>query len=423
MKVHKLFTAGLLAVAMAGVASAQTQTIKWTGSTAFRKATWFSIVSSVTSPKVAVIGTHGPGNDTTDDFSGASQGVITGTLNGNPVVIQLCFQGSVGGVGAVADQMSSIPNGPAAAVTWMAASDTTGAPAVTNTGTALKGAVWFAAGTGTFDTYTPPQVTNSDSFYTSTPYFNKTNIAETANSPLGVVQFFWVKGADTNGVASRLSNITSQQANYLLATGEVPLAYFTGNSADAGTDVVLVGRNTDSGTRLDVEAESDVSGGAFGFGQGGESLENAVISGGVITTTVVDPVGNNSGGNVATALDTAQHAGALDDSGNPFIMVGYLGLSDKNTAIGTAAPGTVLTFNGVDGTNNNNILSGTYSFWAYEHTYYLSATTGGHPAVTAAQLADINLITGGIITNVAQSGIDGSTMIATRSLEGGTISY
>jgi hypothetical protein len=230
------------------------------------------------------------------------------------------------------------------------------------------------------------------------------------------VQFFWVKENDSgNSVATRLTNITNQEAGELLAAGRLSLAYFTGNALDNNTDVLLVGRNNDSGTRLDAEAEGVSSAGAFGFGQSTEQQWQPIITSSLVTgVTSVGDAGYASGGSVATALLTAQHSGATDTHSKSFILVGYLGLSDKATAVAGGA--TVLTFDGVDGTVTSNIQNGPYSFWSYEHTYELNSDSG-------AQQTLVTSITTDLANNeVAQSGVSTiSGFPASRSVEGGTI--
>jgi hypothetical protein len=60
-------------------------------------------------------------------------------------------------------------------------------------------------------------------------------------------------------------------------------------------------------------------------------------------------------------------------------VISYLGVSDGNKITsGNAVNGTALTYNGVS-FSTSNVANGNYSFWAYEHEYYLT----GAPVATA----------------------------------------
>lgn len=411
MKRFKLITAGSLALAFASMASAQTF-VKLTGSTAFRKATYDAIVKSLNTPKGAAIG------GSAADFTGDAQAVITGTLKSGPsagqaVVIQTAFGGSVGGLQVLTQGLTTIP-GTAfdAAHTWMSSTTNTLTALTVNGDGTISGATILTAGTANYDTAATADTSMSDSFQSSSPFPTPSLLEENpAGNGVGVVQFFWVKGLQSPGVPTAsynaLTNISCLQAQLLLAAGELPLSLFTGVASDSAYDVVLLGRNTDSGTRLDAEAEP-----GYGFGQ----AENQYQTVGSPITSLVN-VGDNgyaSGGTLATALKTSITAGTVDDNGNPFILVGYLGKSDKNTAVAGSA--VVLKYAGFDGTVDTNIENGQYTFWAYEHAYYKSGLG------TVKQNA-INLYSNQLrVTDAIQSGIVLTTMGVSRSIEGGPVS-
>ena len=75
------------------------------------------------------------------------------------------------------------------------------------------------------------------------------------------------------------------------------------------------------------------------------------------------------------------------NGGNGFSVIGYLGVSDANTA--AAAGGHILTYNGV-AESAANIAEGTYTFWGNEYLY--KATTGNN--------AEINLVDTRIVNNI-----------------------
>src|SRR5262249_12965802 len=110
-----------------------------------------------------------------------------------------------------------------------------------------------------------PDVAMSDTFQ-STSQFNGTfngvtyaSLTESPGtsaghgSPVGIVPFKWCAN---NGAT--ITNITSQMCGLLYNVAKVPLAEFTGASANETKLVVARGRNPDSGTRLTAFAESGV---------------------------------------------------------------------------------------------------------------------------------------------------------------------
>jgi len=233
--------------------------VKITGSTAFRKATYFAICNSLNNPKAAFIGT------VTADLSGVTQAVIRGTLKsgtsaGQDVVYQLAWAGSVGGVQVLDDSsQTSIPGVSfAGGATWMKPDITGGntLTAVTVGASSITGATPIASGSAAFEAWSQPQVSNSDSFQSSTPW-NSTVLKDTTRlRPAWAWSIHWVKGlkdpdidAASSGAYERFTNFTQQQGPLLLVNGAVPLSQFTGNTADSAINVVLVGRNSDSGTR------------------------------------------------------------------------------------------------------------------------------------------------------------------------------
>jgi hypothetical protein len=416
MKTFKLITAGLLATAVASMASAQTF-VKITGSTAFRKATYDAIVDSLNTPKGASIG------GTTADFTGDAQAVITGTLKSGPsagasVVIQTAFGGSVGGVHVLTAGLTTIPGTSFTSTqTWMSASNTLGALTKNSDGT-ISGATVLTSGTATFDAAATAQAANSDSFQATTIFKTPVLTEENpAGNGTGVVQFYAVKGQNHPSIPSTsyaaLSNITPQQWSLLISAGILPLSEFTGNSADAIYDVVAEGRNNDSGTREVTEAEVTLG---TSLNQV-EVLSEAVISGGTITGLALAPGGGDqgfsSGGTLAKDLEAPISASAVDTNGNPFVQIAYLGKSDKNSAVAGGA--VLLNYAGQSGTDAD-IETGDYTYWGYEHTYYL-------PGLPAVQQNAINLISNTLRTtsDVTFSGIALTSMLVSRTVDGGSV--
>src|ERR1035438_10016875 len=83
---------------MAGFASRVfAQNMKITGSTEFRPATYAAIVNALTNPQIACIG----GNADGADMSSATEAVVTGTYNGQLLVIHVNWSSSYTGLQAI----------------------------------------------------------------------------------------------------------------------------------------------------------------------------------------------------------------------------------------------------------------------------------------------------------------------------------
>ena len=414
MKVSKILLASMLAAAGASMAFAAPTYIKVTGSTAFRKANIFAICNSLNSPKAAFVGTAAA------DLSGQARAVIRGTLKTGThqdVVYQVGLGGSVGGIAGIDANQGSVPgasfNG---ASTWMKDDSVGGGntlTAVTIGTNSITGANFIAS--PAFEAWSQPKVAFSDSLASSTPFTSNPNVTEVTVGPVGVIDFYWVKGAKHTDVTTAqynsLTNITQQQAAALQKAGILPLSLFTGVAADSAVDVVCVGRNSDSGTRLAAEAEPQLGfqaitpnlyrslGAAVG-------LDNA--------WTGFPEVGYDSGAKVAADLRVVFNAGVKDENNKPFILVGYVGKSDKNTAI-AGSVAAVLAYNGVT-PSDAGINNGQYSFWTFQHTYH-TYTNPTDVAVIAieAQAAQV------LATDFAQSGISIGSMAVSRLFEGAPI--
>src|SRR5580692_4638238 len=129
MKKTKLLTAGMLAMLALNVASAATE-IRYTGSTAFRKATVDSIENSLQAGYVW--------GSTSGTGAGANQQVFVGTTKTSniQVIIKTSWSGSAGGIQSLA---SNIPAGQPyiidpTGVTFAPAAGTVGAVTLTTTG-------------------------------------------------------------------------------------------------------------------------------------------------------------------------------------------------------------------------------------------------------------------------------------------------
>lgn len=172
-----------------------------------------------------------------------------------------------------------------------------------------------------------------------------------------VIPFLWLRTADLSNV----SNITSQMIRgHYAGLGETPESLFTGNALHTDS-VFAVGRDDDSGTRITAFAESGV--GAFAS----VSQWSFTVAGTQPSLTISSPVevfngGFASGGSVGNILSAT---GAK--------VVGYVGISDGNTAIGNGA--VALNYNGVP-FSIENVKNGSYTYWSKYQALRKQTLTG-----------------------------------------------
>jgi hypothetical protein len=401
MNMIKTALAALTALGFVGFASAQSTTIRITGSTAFRAAT-VSAIQNILSPgyTYGYIGSS---------VGGANQSTFVGTTKvGNlPVIVKCSFAGSVGGVQTIA-QITPVV--------------TTASPYISETNALTATGLVLTAASATFDSPANADIAMSDSYQSSTA-FNGPGYNTLTDTVVGVVPFVWTKGSssDTGVQASldKVTNITPLLARALLSGG-APLSMFNGVPADSSVFVYAMGRDEDSGTRLTTYAET-------GFGIFGSPIQyQATITSGAITaiapyqaqTILGIPYsaghsGYSSGGTLATTLNTPVAATAVDSFKAKFALFAYFGVNDAN---GVNGGKNNLTYNGVP-YSVAAVAEGLYTFWGYEHVMYRSSLTGNAKTV-ADQLA--NQIKN---TDAAVSGVLLSTMNVSRVTEGAVITH
>ena len=358
MKSSKLLAMGTMALAVASLASAATN-IKITGSTAFRTATIAAIIDSLDTTTHTVTGGY---DVTAKGIAGSNREIIHGFLKstGAEVYVQCAWAGSVGGVQVLTQDLTIPPgSGWSNSTTWLSTSNTL---STVTGGTSPAGGADLSS-SGVYETSaSTADISMSDSFQASTVY----TTPSLEDRIVGVVGFVWAKSAGSVDVPTasynRLTNITPLQAQALLTNGAVPLSFLTGNSADDAYDVVVTGRNNDSGTRLTAFAES-------GFGIGSSPVQyNISATDGTIGAVFPAASGYASGGNVKSLLQATVATGKKSPNGLPYIVVAYLGKADS--------PGTgqELKWNGAS-YGAGNIQEGAYTFWGYEHLLYRSSLT------------------------------------------------
>ena len=193
-----------------------------------------------------------------------------------------------------------------------------------------------------------------------------------------------------------------------------------------------MGRNADSGTRLNAFAETGVgvlnlvhqyyplhnatiiSKSAFGSVTGQELVPQDTVNG------IVYPKGDsgyNSGGDLAFAIQATGSATATGVNG---FYVTYLGLPDAFTAEGGG--GVDMTYNGIP-YSPTAVEEGQYTFWGYEHVMYRQNYGGLQQTVTDLISAKIlNQDAAVIPSGSVAPGILLGSMHVQRFTDGGPIS-
>ena len=410
MKIKTLFTAGLLALVTGSAFAADLGVVYITGSSAYRVAT-VTAIQALYKPATLQVGSVGA-------LNGSTYAIFKGELlSGDTVTICTDFTGSAAGVQAI---VQTTTNG------------LTGQPANIPAVKYIDPATVLAAAPSSTTALTTPTYTHgsgialSDVNYYLTAFTRATDLTpnEAADSPVGVIPFYWVKN---NGASASITNITNQIVKGL-AAGGLPLSFFSGatTGSDLTTQVRIVGRNADSGTRLTAFEEggygaltvatqyapSGATQGTNGSGQAAGSGDITSFSLWQAETILGLPFaagesGFASGGTLATVMTRTSSAGPI---------VTYLGKSDAKAAVTGGA--TVLSYNGVmpedpvTATSFPSFTSGKYSFWSYEHLYYNNQTTG---TGTIAELLATEVKKP---ANAALSGIDLASMMVSRGGEG-----
>lgn len=300
-------------VGLASAAHAQV-TIYITGSTAFRGSVFNAIKTDLFGANLTSVT---PAGATTSTSTVTYYGTIPALFGAQTVTIKTAFSGSVEGI-----------------VNLLGVSNPAGAVAQPT----------YLNVDGTTDSNTVADLAFSDVFQNTTQYDDSiyTSLANTLDVQVGVVTFAYTR---SSAAPSSITNITSQQAQQLFASGSVPLWYFTGNKATDTSTVYLAGRYPFSGTRLTYQADC---------GFGANSTATLYKLGAAPTyTPILDTAGQTGGSGVVTILQNAIA---------PFI--GTLGTGDSAT-IGVDHR---LTYSGV-AFSKAAVQNGQYSLWGYEHIF------------------------------------------------------
>jgi hypothetical protein len=282
-------------------------------------------------------------------------------------------------------------------------------------------------------------------------------------------------------VPAPISSITQENAESLIHSGYLPVMAITASTANQYDYLFLIGRNEDSGSRLNVYAEAQAgvgqaavqwmpsyTGSPASYTDAGASAayisttgSNVVYDGGTTATlaglqkwpanwalntnttiswTTAGHSGFVSGGEVASALEAINPitSGSISITSGPttpskVYVIGYVGTADANSALTT---GTSATNNGATELKYNGTLysqaavkNGAYSLWGYEHALYNSSLESGDKLQAIDDIADTvyqttasyNSSLTPVTDRTAAGIIEDSTVLFSRGKEGGVI--
>jgi hypothetical protein len=223
------------------------------------------------------------------------------------------------------------------------------------------------------------------------------SLSDFDDSVVSVVPFAF--GVHTNLYRTGVTNVTKDQAYDLMTDSGVigsfygmPQSYLGGSSTNV---LYLVGRNSDSGTRITIFRD-------IGF-YGNPTQWSTNGAGAFISVS-----GASSGGTVANLIGTYTN------------VVGYLGLSDLINSSGNN--GVAMAYNGVP-FSIANVQNGRYALWAKEQMVNkVGALTAAQAAVRDALYAALTdqgfQTTNGVYTNYF---VDLANMKVDRNDDGGPI--
>ena len=278
-------------------------------------------------------------------------------------------------------------------------------------------------------------------------YSTLTAPANTTDGIVGVVAFNWVAS-----VGFPSTNMTTQQANYLLNSGNIPVAMFTGNSNDAVSGAWLLGRNIDSGTRLTALAETSYGvtvpvvqyavGTNYTMSNGVATITGATVTNNIfqypietingISSQFIGNSGYSSGGTLCGFMTNVYASGAAFKTGtngtvasgytgNNYLL-GYAGTSDANgkTNSNSAVSLIKMNYNGV-ANSTTAIAQGQYTFWGYEHLYKGASANADDSTVCLGVSTIIqNTPTTGATVSLTPN-VNLNDMVVGRSVDGGVV--
>jgi hypothetical protein len=394
MKVKSTILFGALALSV-GQASAATRVFNITGATAFRASAnnaIISILGGAGTTKYAFTGTSG--------IAGTNRAIFVGAMPafpGDTVIVRASWSGSTQGIKDVEDNAS---------IQFLDDNVRTDGSAGVGNPVTTGG---YNLGAGANDAPEFENAVAQWSFSDVDKLLSERPNATLTGGPVGVVPFMFLAG---EGSPAALNNMTDQLHRTLWSVGQLPIAFFTGDTNDA-TAVLATGRNNGSGTRATILAETEY--GAFtSVTQFGATFQgtrtDAFPTGKLLTGTEFGNGGNSSNSGVREILTRRPDDITFDGIPADVAFVSYLTISDALSAITEGAK--EMRYNGV-AFSAENVKKGLYSLWGYQQFYLDADSTTAEQTFDSAFRAAIPATLDGVnaiaITamSVTRSGGDG----------------
>jgi hypothetical protein len=340
MKIKSSLLAVGLGLASAGLAGAQTHYVYMTGSTAARNAVYATLSTTAVFDAVPTITTQG-------NAAAAKANYMTfvGNIGGLPFSVKCDWSGSEAGVADIALNQSE--------------------------NFLVDGAATSTSQPGPFVSEVV-DLAMAD----AAVQFSQNPKAAITGTKVCVIPFEFVKEV---GSISDLVNLTDDQFRQAI-TGGAKAALFTGNSADTNY-IYITGRDNGSGTRVNFLGET-------GYGIFTPAYQVELNSSGAM----LDPDGDgsyytsdgisgySSGGGVAAQMGVscASTVDMINVGHTGISVIGYLGISDGNTALGLGA--TQISYNGVL-ESPTAIIEGQYGIWGNEYAFHKNSASSDALAV------------------------------------------
>jgi hypothetical protein len=258
MKLNKFVAAGLLA--LASITGASAQTIHIVGSTAYRAAV-NDAIRSILAPgyTFATTGTsvastfYGMGGNSTCLWSGTIASGFTGA--GSAIEIKTAFSGSIAGL---ADMCQGVKS---SYVNDSASYSTSGTPSATAGDSEVADMAWTDTDAPTDELVVQHALSTTGTTAYRAISTNITNLTEagtlaSGEEGQGIVYFELVEEALTSGSTSPFTSLSTDNLESMIQNGYISLAQVNGSTSAAAqtTDIFLIGRSEDSGSRANVFA-------------------------------------------------------------------------------------------------------------------------------------------------------------------------
>ena len=367
MKFKSSLVCGALALTFCN-SYAATRVFDITGATAFRASANNAIISILGgsgTTQYAFIGTSG--------ISGTNRAIFKGSMTafpGDEIIVRASWSGSTQGIKDVADQ---------AAIQFLDVTNPMSTAGI-NLGQGVAPAPIYTTAVAQWS------FSDVDKLLSERPNYSFNG------GPVGVVPFMFLAG---EGAPAALNNMTDQLHEQLWGTGQLPIAFFTGDTNDE-TTVLATGRNNGSGTRATILAETKY--GAFtNVVQYGATFQGSRTdtypTGKLLAVSEFNNGGNASNSGVRELLTRSSADLTFGGAQIDALFVSYLTISDANSAKTEGAQ--EMKYNGV-AFSADNVKKGAYTLWGYQQFYRDSDATAQEVTFDTAFRAAIPATLNGI---------------------------